>query len=215
MTYRSIPELRLYNPSTCLTGPWLERGGRHYSQTVWRDPDNPGVTKRCDVEYMLELPDHDRLQLYQVWSLQLTMPSSDRRPRQHNKGDIFYREEGCEMGAIFGLLMVIICHGWPQLTVVIKNREFDTLAEPCHERDDRAVTDLGNYFRQMAPLEVNNCSKKLDKEHILDVLEKLQNKSGKSVFESFLLFSTLDFTHICNQDILCKRAFLANGICTI
>merc|ERR1719495_1081860 len=86
LTYRSIPDLRLYSPGTCLTGPWLVRGGRHYSQTVWRDPDNPGLTKRCDVEYMLELPEDDRLRLYQVWSLELTMPSSSKRSRPNNMG---------------------------------------------------------------------------------------------------------------------------------
>ena len=211
LTYRNLPKLRSYNPHTCLNGPWIIRGSKHYSQTVWRDQDNPNITKRLDVEFMLELPEENMHTLYQEWTLQLTMPSSSKRSRWKNEGDIFYKDQDSEVLAVFGLLMVLVCHGWDTLSVVIKSTEFNKLVVSHLGREDEGVKDLEKNFRQVVSLEVNNCSKKVDKKQIEKQMAKLQNRNRKSVFKIFL---TLGIAHVCDKERICKKAYLANGFCT-
>ena len=110
--------------------------------------------------------------------------------------------------------MVLVCHGWDTLPVVVNRSEFDKLPVNLIGREDEAVRHLEQHFRSIVPLEVNNCSQKIDKHKIKKLMNQLENREGQAVFASFLRFIILDIAHICDQGRLCGRAQMANGFCT-
>ena len=196
-----------YNPTTSLNGPWIVRDNKHYCQTSWRNPDNPKCTKFLDVEFMLELPEENQCTLYQEWTLKLNMPLGSKSSRVKDNGDIFYRGQDNEVLAIFGLVMVLVCHGWDTLPVLIKRTDFDKLPA-CHlGREDEFVQDLEQHFRKIVPLHVNNCSQKIDIKQIQSLIDHLQDRAGQQVFESFLSINTRNIAHICDLDSICTQGF--------
>ena len=98
--------------------------------------------------------------------------------------------------------------------MVIKRSEFDKLPLNLIGREDEAVRHLEQHFRSIVPLEVNNCSHKIDKDKIKRLMNQLENREGQAVFASFLRFIILDIAHVCDQGGLCRRAHMANGFCT-
>ena len=179
LTYRDLPGLREYNPKTSLNGTWIVRENKHYSQTVWRNPDNPRNTKFADVEFMLELPEEKLCSLYQEWTLKLNLPLGTKSSRGKDHGDIFYRGQDCEVLAIFGLVMVVACHGWDTLHVVVKREDYDKLPVSQLDVEDEAVQELAQHFRKVVPLYVNNCSEKIDSKQIQRLLSHLQSLASQ------------------------------------